>query len=324
MSESAQHLLHQNGFKPAYLELYENGELGRRVELALQYLESCEGCPRICGINRLKNEKSVCKIGRNAMVSSSFAHFGEEDCLRGWKGSGTIFFAMCNLRCVFCQNYDISHYRSGREVTAEELAQLMIQLQKAGCHNINLVTPEHVVPQILEALPIAIQSGLNLPIVYNTSGYDSLESLRLMDGVVDIYMPDFKYWSVESAKKYLKAKDYPEKARIAIREMHRQVGDLKLDENGLALRGLLVRRLVMPNSTEESKNIIEFIASEISKDTYINVMDQYHPDAKVNSEKYAEINRRITSVEYQQAIQIANKYGIRRIDNRKSTVFNVM
>lgn len=318
MEKMPQHQLPRRDFEPAYLELYHSGELQKRAEMALQHLKSCDTCPRNCQVNRLEDEIGVCKIGRHAMVSSAFAHFGEEDCLRGWRGSGTIFFAMCNLHCVFCQNYDISYYRSGTEVNAEQLARYMLRLQVEGCHNINFVTPEHVVPQILEALPLAVEMGLRLPIVYNTSAYDSLESLHLLDGIVDIYMPDFKYWTPELARKYLKAKDYPHAARQAIREMHRQVGDLVLDENGLALRGLLVRHLIMPGALDETENIIKFLASEISRHTYINLMDQYHPAAKVNSEKYPEINRKITAGEFNRAIQIVEENGIYRLDKRKS------
>src|SRR5690606_32486816 len=221
-----------HNFEPAYLRLHRSGELARRVEQALAHLADCHVCPRNCGVNRLENKKATCKSGRYARVVSHFPHFGEEDCLRGWRGSGTIFFGWCNLRCVFCQNFDISQQDSGVEVTPLELAAMMLELQDSGCHNINFVTPEHVVPQVLEGLLVAVEAGLRLPIVYNTSAYDSLESLRLLDGVVDIYMPDFKFWDSGLALRYLKAKDYPQVARQVIREMHRQVGDLKFDEQG--------------------------------------------------------------------------------------------
>jgi putative pyruvate formate lyase activating enzyme len=222
------------------LHLYRTGELQRRAQEAVATLASYRGCPRNCGDNRLADQKGVCKIGRFARVSSYFAHMGEENCLRGWHGSGTIFFAGCSLRCPFCQNFEISHRAEVQETFPEWLVQMMLELQTAGCHNINFVTPEHVVPQILEALLIAAANGLRLPLVYNTSSYDSMQSLHLMDGVVDIYMPDFKIWDSHTALKYLSAKDYPEAARRTIKEMHRQVGELKLDENGLARRGVLV------------------------------------------------------------------------------------
>ncbi len=299
-------------FEPAYLRLYRSGALAQRVEQARAALAACRLCPRACGVNRLADERAVCRTGRYAVVSSFFPHFGEEDCLRGWRGSGTIFFAWCNLRCVFCQNYDISHLGEGRPVTPEELAAMMLALQAQGVHNINLVTPEHVVPQILEALLLAVEGGLRLPLVYNTSAYDSLESLRLLDGVVDIYMPDFKLWSREAARRYLKAPDYPETARAAIREMHRQVGELKLDEHGLAKRGVLVRHLVMPGLLEETRAILEFLASEVSPDTYLNLMAQYYPAGEVSETKYPELHRRITPTEFRQALEMARAVGLWR------------
>ena len=314
-----QFVINRSDFEPAYLKLFKSGELHRRTEEAIRQLESCQVCPRLCNANRLENDikKTICKIGRHALVSSYFAHFGEENCLRGWKGSGTIFFSMCNLRCVFCQNYDISHYREGTEVTPDRLAKMMIQLQDKGCHNINFVTPEHVVPQIMEALPLAVEKGLRLPLVYNTSAYDSLESLRLLDGIVDIYMPDFKFWDPALAKRYLKAENYPEAAREVIKEMHRQVGDLYLDENGLAVRGILIRHLLMPGCIDDSKQILHFLASEISPYTYVNLMDQYRPNGLVGGERYGDIDRGITSQEYEQAIQLARSAGITRFDQRK-------
>jgi putative pyruvate formate lyase activating enzyme len=224
---------------------------------------------------------------------------------------------MCNLRCVFCQNYDISHRGQGREVSPDELAAMMIELQEHGCHNINFVTPEHVVPQIIEALPLAIERGLNLPLVYNTSAYDSLESLRLLDGIVDIYMPDFKFWDPEMSLRYLKARDYPEAARQAIREMYRQVGDLVFDEYGLARRGLLIRHLVMPGGIAGTREIMRFIAGEISPMTYVNIMAQYYPAGRVSSEKYPEINRRLRLSEYEEAVDIARQEGLFRLDARE-------
>jgi putative pyruvate formate lyase activating enzyme len=301
---------------PGYVPLYESGELERRVELALAGLEHCRVCPWDCGINRLQNETKVCRTGRHARVASYFAHFGEEDCLRGTRGSGTIFFAWCNLRCVFCQNYDISQTEAGVEVTAECLAEMMLELQERGCHNINWVTPEHVVPQILEAMPFAVRKGLRLPIVYNTSAFDSMESLRQMDGIVDIYMPDFKYWNEDQAKHYLKSPKYPATARAALKEMFRQVGNLAFDEHGLARRGLLVRHLVMPGGLDETRTIMEFLATEISPDTYVDIMGQYYPAGKVSREKYADINRHLTHSELRKAFDLARQAGLHRFDHR--------
>jgi putative pyruvate formate lyase activating enzyme len=268
----------------------------------------------------LEDKWAACKTGRYAVVGSYFPHFGEEDCLRGWNGSGTIFFSHCNLRCVFCQNFDISQAikpASAPGHRPEEIASMMLELQAMGCHNINFVTPEHVVPQIVEALAVAIPKGLNLPIVYNTSAYDSMESLELMDGIVDIYMPDFKYWSPERSKVYLKAEDYPEAARAAIKEMHRQVGPLVFDADGLAKRGLLIRHLVMPGCLDETRAILEWIASELGPDTYVNLMDQYYPAGKVSSAQYPEINRRLTLREFEEAKAIARELGLKRLDERR-------
>ncbi len=261
-------------YEPAYLETWRRGLLEPKVEAALKELEECRVCPRNCSVNRLKNEQRVCHTGRYAVVSSAFPHFGEEDCLRGYNGSGTIFFGLCNLRCVFCQNWDISQKQAGREMKPEEIADLALELQARGCHNINFVTPEHVAPEVVEAIAIAVPRGLRVPIVYNTSAYDSLASLKLMEGLVDIYMPDFKFWNRESARVLCKAKDYPEVARAAIREMHRQVGDLRFGTDGLARRGLLVRHLVMPGQTNETEAIMRWLAEEISRHTYVNIMGQ--------------------------------------------------
>src|SRR6516165_10672650 len=303
-------------FIPAYIKTYEEGRLREKVEEALELLRSCHVCPRDCQVDRLQNKTGVCKSGRLARVASAFTHFGEEDCLRGWRGSGTIFFAWCNLRCVFCQNFETSQQGEGTEVTAAQLAAIILRLQKAGCHNINFVTPEHVVPQILEALPLAIEGGLRLPIVYNTSAYDSADSLALMDGVVDIYMPDFKFWDREMARQYMKAPDYPEAARRTIREMHRQVGPLVFDESGLALRGLLIRHLVMPGDIAGTQQILEWIARELAPGTYVDLMDQYYPSGKVSGTDYVEISRRITPKEYRLALEAARHAGLRRLDER--------
>ena len=305
-------------FQPAYLRLFESGELGQRVERALGLLESCTACPRNCRVNRLEDKFAVCRTGRYAVVSSYNAHHGEEDCLRGWRGSGTIFFSGCNLRCVFCQNFDISWQLRGTPAPTERLARMMLELQADGCHNINFVTPEHVVPQIVEALPLAIERGLRLPIVYNTSAYDSMESLELLDGIVDIYMPDFKYWDSEMARKYSKAPDYPEVARRTIKEMHRQVGDLVMDEHGLARRGLLIRHLVMPGDIAGTREVMRWIARELSPTTYVNVMAQYYPAGKVSRSEYAEINRRVLPSEYARALDEARRAGLDRLDSRRS------
>ncbi len=312
MSASALTVDHE----PNYVRLLESGELERRVENALESLTKCRVCPWDCDVNRLKDEKKVCRTGRFARVTSYFPHFGEEDCLRGWNGSGTIFFGWCNLRCVFCQNYDISQREAGQEVGAERLAKMMLELQSMGCHNINFVTPEHIVPQILEALPYAIRGGLRLPIVYNTSAFDSLESLHHMDGIVDIYMPDFKYWSEDKAKRYLKSPKYPATARAAIKEMHRQVGDLVIDKSGLARRGVLVRHLVMPGGLEETRAVMEFLATQVSPNTFVNMMDQYYPAGKVNTENYDELNRRINPWELSEAYRAAREAGLHRFDER--------
>lgn len=297
-------------FEPRYLETWRSGELDREVARALEELRVCRVCPRDCDVDRLADAIGVCKIGRHAWVAAAFPHFGEEDCLRGWRGSGTIFFSMCNLRCVFCQNFDISWHRDGREVGPEEFANLMLALQERGCHNINFVTPEHVVPQIIEALPFAIEAGLRVPLVYNTSAYDSITSLELMDGLVDIYMPDFKFWDPAQAKRLVMAKDYPRAARRAIAEMHRQVGDLVIDDQGLARRGLLVRHLVMPNDVAGTREILEWLATEISPTTCVNLMDQYHPAGRVgNDDRYADIDRRPTASELAEARRVFAEVG---------------
>jgi putative pyruvate formate lyase activating enzyme len=310
-------------FEPAYLCLAREGALEGRVTAALAELADCRACPRNCGVDRLKNQTRACHTGRHAIVGSAFPHFGEEDCLRGWRGSGTIFFSLCNLRCAFCQNWDISQKREGRECTAEEIAELMIGLQERGCHNINFVTPEHVAPQVIEAIAAAVPLGLKVPIVYNTSAYDALSSLRLLDGLVDIYMPDFKFWSPATALALAKAKDYPERAREAILEMHRQVGPLQVGPDGLARRGVLVRHLVMPGQQAETSAIFEWLARDVSPDTYVNVMAQYRPEYQVGriaangTVKYPGINRPPTSDEIEAAYAAARRAGLWRFDERR-------
>ena len=307
------------GWQPAYLALHRSGELRKRVERALDSLRACRVCPRNCDVDRLADKYAFCKTGRYAVVSSHFPHFGEEDCLRGWNGSGTIFFSHCNLRCVFCQNYDISQaakVSEARPTHPEQLAGVMLELQSLGCHNINVVTPEHVVPQVLEALELAVEGGLRLPIVYNTSAYDSAESLELLDGVVDIYMPDFKYWKPDSAQRYVKAGDYPEVARGRIKEMHRQVGELRVDADGLAYRGLNIRHLVMPGALDETAAILRWIREELGSTTYVNLMDQYYPAGRVSDTLYPELNRRLRPQEFLEAQRLAKALGLERLDER--------
>ncbi|MGD0650839.1 MAG: radical SAM protein [Verrucomicrobiia bacterium] len=303
---------------PSYLALAESGELKRRADNAVASLGNCRLCPRNCLADRLHDRTATCRIGRSARVASYGPHHGEEDCLRGWRGSGTIFFSGCNLLCAFCQNWEISHECEGYIVTPERLAEMMLELQAAGCHNINWVTPSHVVPQAIEALAIAAERGLRLPIVYNTSAYDSLENLRLLDGVVDIYMPDFKFWNPEAAFRLMKARDYPEVARRTIKEMHRQVGVLTLDEHGLAVRGLLVRHLVMPNDLAGTREISRWLVTELSPDTYVNVMAQYHPAGDVlnpaRAGRYTDIARPVAAEEFPTAMSDARAAGLHRFD----------
>lgn len=309
-------------FEPAYLALYRCGQLEARVQAALRELEDCCACPRNCHVNRMAGETKICHTGRYARVASAFAHFGEEDCLRGSYGSGTIFFSLCNLRCVFCQNWDISQQAVGGECPPERIADCMLRLQEQGCHNINFVTPEHVVPQVIEAIAAAIPRGLRVPIVYNTSAYDSVASLRLLEGLIDIYMPDFKFWNRETAKRLAKAPDYPERAREAILEMHRQVGVLRFGPDGLARRGVLVRHLVMPGQYDEAEAIFRWLATEVSPDTYVNIMGQYRPEYEVGqiardgSVKYADIDRLPHRDELTAALDAARRAGLWRFDQR--------
>jgi putative pyruvate formate lyase activating enzyme len=299
--------------QPAYLALLRSGELARRVADAYAHLAACDVCARACGVNRRGGELGVCRTAERAKISSYGAHLGEEAPLRGWRGSGTIFFTRCNLQCQYCQNYDISQSDAGDQVEPEQLAAIMLRLQAAGCHNINLVSPSHVVPQIMAAVLIAAQAGLCLPLVYNTGGYDALAMLRLLDGVVDIYMPDMKYAHAETGLRLSKAADYPQVNQAAVREMHRQVGDLRLDERGLASRGLLVRHLVLPDGLAGTAEIVRWLA-ELSTDTYLNIMDQYRPAYRAHD--HPELNRRITRGEYAAAVKLALDAGLRRLDDR--------
>jgi len=298
--------------KPGYIALLNSGALAQRAASANLHLESCDVCPLRCGVDRTQGELGICQTGLNAQVSSYGPHPGEERPLSGWRGSGTIFFARCNLRCVFCQNADISQTSFGHEVSAKELAGLMLELQGMGCHNINLVSPSHIVPQILDALLTAAQQGLTLPIVYNSGGYDSLDTLALLDGVVDIYMPDMKYGDADWAYQYSKIKDYPRINQAAVLEMQRQVGDLQLNQDGIASRGLLVRHLVLPNGLADSKLIFKFLAEEVSKNVYLNIMAQYRPAYKAH--QYPALNRRIKPEEYRETIGLAKQLGLTRLD----------
>jgi putative pyruvate formate lyase activating enzyme len=298
--------------KPSYQELHRKGKLLKRVDDALRLLESCRLCPRECGVNRLANETGYCKTGRTARVASFNAHFGEESPLVGTHGSGTIFISSCNLLCSFCQNYEISHLMEGLETGPAQMAAMMIQLAEIGCHNINFVSPTHVVPQILEALVIAIDRGLDIPLVYNSGGYDKPETLAILDGIFDIYMPDFKFWDEKWSERYCHAPDYMERAMAAIREMHRQTGDLILDDNGIATKGLLIRHLVMPNNVAGTADIMDFIAKEISENSYVNVMDQYRPCGNARGDEF--INRRLDSNEFKEAMDKAREVGLVRLD----------
>lgn len=311
-------------FEPLYLALARDGRLEARVAEARRALASCRLCPRACEARRLEGKAGTCGIGRRARVASVFPHMGEEDCLRGRHGSGTVFFAGCGLRCVFCQNADVSWLRAGEELDAEELAAVFLDLQGRGCHNLNLVTPSHVVPQALEALLIAAGRGLRLPVVYNSSGYDALETLRLLDGVVDVYMPDFKFWREQTAERYCQAADYPTRARAGLIEMHRQVGPLRFSPEGLARRGVLVRHLVMPGLAEESQAILEWIARAVSSETYVNVMGQYGPAWRVGEPDgeggilFPEIARRPRAEEMKRAHAGARRAGLWRLDARRT------
>lgn len=308
--------------EPAYLQLTE-AELQRRAKLALARLAECTLCPRQCRADRLhESGNPVCRTGRHARVSSYFAHFGEENCLSGTRGSGTIFFSWCNLRCAFCQNFELSALGEGTLTEADELAGMMLSLQRRSCHNINLVTPSHVVAHILEGLAIAVPRGLRIPLVFNTSSYDLPETLALLDGIVDIYMPDFKFWDESMAKRYAGAPDYPAVARAAIKTMHAQVGDLVVDDNGIARRGVLLRHLVMPGASDSTAAILHWIAEELSPNTYVNLMAQYHPAGHVNSEHFPEINRRISSEEYRSAWRAAQAAGLTRVEVQGMRLLN--
>ncbi|MEE9202664.1 MAG: radical SAM protein [Dehalococcoidia bacterium] len=296
----------------AYRQLYSDKQLHNRVVEAVSRLASCTLCPRRCQVDRLSGEEGKCHTGRRAVVSSCGPHFGEEGSLVGSGGSGTIFFAHCNLRCIFCQNHSISQTGEGVGVSPQQLSHMMLSLQQRGCHNINLVSPSHVVPQILEALELAAAAGLSLPLVYNTGGYDSVDTLRLLDGVVDIYMPDMKYADEETARRYSGVGDYPRVNQEAVREMHRQVGDLETDGDGVAVRGLLVRHLVLPGGLGGTRYIARFLVREVSPLTYVNVMAQYHPAYRAR--EYPELSRSPSPDELREAIRVAQEEGLSRLD----------
>ncbi len=296
--------------KAGYLALLESGELLRRVEVLKKMLEECVLCPHQCKVNRMKGERGYCKTLYNVVMSGAEPHFGEEDELVGYNGSGTIFFSHCNLRCAFCQNYEISYCGEGKEVTVQDLAEIMLHLQQRGCHNINLVSPSHIVPQVIEAIYIASQAGLSIPIVYNSGGYDLTDTLKLMEGIVDIYMPDIKFSSDELASRYIGVKEYYKIARAAAKEMYRQVGNLKVDKENIAYKGLIIRHLVLPQNLAGTEEIMRFIAKELSKDVYVNIMAQYYPEHKAYG--IPELSRRITGEEYGMAVEAAKKAGLTR------------
>lgn len=302
-------------FLPSYLRALEDGKLRKKAEQALARLKACDLCPRRCGVDRLSGERGFCRTGRHAVVSSYGPHFGEEDPLVGTRGSGTVFFTHCNLQCCFCQNYEISQGGAGEEIGVGRLAEILLDLQRQGCHNINLVSPTHVVAQVLEALCLAAEAGLRVPIVYNTGGYDLPETLGLLDGIVDIYMPDYKFTRPDVADSLAAARDYPDVVRSALREMHRQVGDLTVDGSGIAYRGLLVRHLVLPNGLAGTKEAMCWIARHLSRETYVNVMDQYRPCGRAS--QVPDLCRRITPEEYAEALRAARTCGLHRLDSRR-------
>jgi len=306
-------------FQPAYLKLLDSGELAQRVTQAYQHLSMCDVCAWECHIDRRAGEIGVCRTRERARISSFGPHLGEEDPLRGRHGSGTIFFTSCNLHCQYCQNHEISQGDAGYEVEPEALAEIMLGLQNRGCHNINFVSPSHVVPQIITGILIAASAGLRIPLVYNTGGYDSLAMLKLLDGVIDIYMPDIKYAHPAVAIRYSKIPDYPRINQAAVKEMHRQVGDLKVDASGIARRGLLVRHLILPDNLAGTAQLIRFLAQQISPNTYLNLMDQYRPAYRAHH--YPELNRTITRAEFDTAVKMAHETGLNRLDKRSAFKF---
>jgi len=304
-------------FEPAYIKTFEKGLLQEKIKIAHNLLRPCNLCPRKCRVDRLSGETGVCKTAQQAWVSSYNPHFGEEAPLVGKHGSGTIFFTHCNLMCLFCQNFDISHEGCGQKVSNEELAAIMLALQQQKCHNINFVTPSHVVPQILAALEIAVQQGLCVPLVYNSGGYDLPSTLRLLEGVFDIYMPDFKFWDPQVAENACQAADYAKVACMALKEMHRQVGDLITDDAGVARQGLLIRHLVLPGGMAGTRKIMRFIAREISTRSYVNIMSQYRPCGR--AAEISGLNAFLSPADYRTALQEAKEEGITRLDQPRRT-----
>lgn len=298
-------------YTPGYIQLSQTGAIKERIRMLKEMLKDCVLCPHHCHVDRVNNEKGFCRAGFNMVIDGYGPHYGEESALVGTGGSGTIFFSYCTMQCVFCQNCEISHHGQGYEITPSELAQIMLLLQKKGCHNINFVSPSHYVPQIAEAIYIAAKEGLNIPIVYNTGGYDELHTLKLLDGLIDIYMPDIKFGDNEKGKKYTKSVGYFDIAKIAVKEMHRQVGTLKQNDKGIAYKGLLIRHLVMPGNLADTDKILEFIAREISKDSFVNIMAQYYPAHR--SYAFSELSRRITKKEYCEAVRHAENLGMTNI-----------
>ncbi len=294
----------------AYLDLHHSGELTRRKEAAWERLSHCDLCAHECRVNRNAGKQGVCRSVATVQISGYGPHFGEEAVLVGNGGSGTIFFSGCNLKCIFCQNWEISHWCEGNTVSTGELVDIMLELQERGCHNVNLVSPSHFVPQILAALETAVEKGLELPLIFNAGGYESLNTLRLLAGIIDIYMPDVKFGDAAIGMKLAGAKNYPEVVKEALKEMHRQVGDLKVDPDGIARRGLLVRHLVLPGDLAGTEELVKFIAAEISPNTYINIMDQYYP--VYQAKQYPPLDRTLTVTEYETAKKIARKAGLSR------------
>lgn len=302
---------------PGYVELHKTGELNRRVEILKDKLRSCVVCPHYCKVDRLQNQRGFCRAGGNMVIDGYGPHYGEEDVLVGTGGSGTIFFSYCTMQCVFCQNCEISHYGEGYQVSPAQLCDIMLSLQNKGCHNINMVSPTHYVPQIIEAVKLAVDNGLEVPIVYNTGGYDNVDTLKLLDGIIDIYMPDIKFGDNDNAKKYTKCAGYFDVVKAAVKEMHRQVGDLKTDDRKIACKGLLVRHLVMPNNLAGTERVMEFIVKDISENTMVNLMEQYYPAHK--SDAFDELSRRISREEFIKAVQYARIAGVKRLYNMGDT-----
>jgi len=309
-------------WQPGYLKLEKEGKLAERIRQAYAHFENCRLCPRQCGVNRVRGERGFCRAPVRPVVFSYSPHFGEEEPITGANGSGTIFFSNCNLRCIFCQNWPISHEGRGKEISDEDLADIMIELQKMGCHNINLVTPTHVMPNILSATRIALKKGLRLPLFYNTCGYERVEILKILDGIVDIYKPDFKFMDPQKASKYVAgASDYPELTKRAILEMHRQVGELRTDRSGIAFRGLLIRHLVMPNRAADTDQFVAWVAKALTRSTYVNIMAQYRVEYRAY--EYPEIARGITAGEFVEAIEWAQKAGLTNLDSKSMGVYRI-